>query len=240
MRSTIGIWFVMIGRPRYICIASPLMISPLNRAAKSTASCLYSLALLARAGEVASETGLCGRYYLGLAGARGANDGYEGIHDCSARGRERSEGCEHAELHMVPLEGLSTAPCSSKEKKNWVAAVIAGFLIGHYLICDRWQRTLTSDRVTRSNSDTTLPELDKAIACDSFWNCSCVFSIISFTHTHFSSRVNSSSIGSTSFTPPAWPHHHPSRSRISPTSSKMAPRALNTSPSTFLRAVEPF
>lgn len=94
------------------------MISPLNRAAKSTASCLYSLALLARAGEVACEAGLCGRYYLGLAGARGANDGYEGIHDCSARRKERSEGCEHAEFHMVPLKGLSTVPCLSKREKE--------------------------------------------------------------------------------------------------------------------------
>lgn len=39
-RSSIGIWFVMMGNPRYICMASPLMISPLNREAKSTASCL--------------------------------------------------------------------------------------------------------------------------------------------------------------------------------------------------------
>jgi hypothetical protein len=30
--------FVMIGRPSYICMASPLIISPLNSVARSTAS----------------------------------------------------------------------------------------------------------------------------------------------------------------------------------------------------------
>ena len=36
--SSGGILFVMMGRPSYICIASPLMISPLNCVASSTAS----------------------------------------------------------------------------------------------------------------------------------------------------------------------------------------------------------
>lgn len=87
-------------------------------------------------------------------------------------------------------------------RKRSRAALIAGFLIRHYLICDRWRRTLTSDRVTRSNSDTTLLELDRAIDCDSFWIYSYILSTLSSAHTHFSSSANSSQSASPTSTLP--------------------------------------